>query len=173
MRNVSSRIAAVDVGKGKLPRVTRMPMLGSWIFDSVAGRYKYLHAERRYPLQHGAIPVYRARGTVSGHFSRIQRGIRRRSPPVRPRNVRFVLCAIAERTIATRSPAARSRQIAGPPVQRSIDREQRSTHGAPGCICACGRVSIWLRFHRCGSRCRASKTDGTRQRGAPMEERNA
>ncbi|TGZ55172.1 Uncharacterized protein DBV15_10969, partial [Temnothorax longispinosus] len=65
--------------------------------------------------------------------------VRRRSPPVRPRNIRFVLCAIAERTIATRSPAARSRQIADPPVQRSIDREQRSTHGVPAVPAAAHR----------------------------------
>lgn len=65
--------------------------------------------------------------------------VRRQSPLVRPRNIRFVLCAIAERTIATRSPAARSRQIADPPVQRSIDREQRSTHGVP---------AVYLRPHR-------------------------
>lgn len=45
------------------------------------------------------------------------------------------------------------RRIADPPVQRSIDREQRSAH-TRGYLAA---PSIWLRFHRCGSN-RGEKT---------------
>lgn len=75
------------------------------------------------------------------------------TPPVRPRNVRFVLCAIAERTIATRSPAARSpdRRSAGTAIYWS--RTTLGTHSR----CYLAAPSIWLRFHRCGSN-RGEKT---------------
>jgi len=70
-------------------------------------------------------------------------------------------------TIATRSPAARSRQIADPPVQRSIDREQRFTHGAPAIPAAAHRydyVSIDAEVD-----VSRRKTDGTMAR--PKEKR--
>lgn len=131
--------------------ITLRPASYSPIFDStgtIRTRGKYLLQRRK-----TGVPV-RERALLTDPTW----CVRRRSPPVRPRNIRFVLCAIAERTIATRSPAARSRQIADPPVQRSIDREQRSTHGAPAVPAAAHRYDYV--FHRCGSRCLASKTDG-------------
>lgn len=130
-----------------------------WNFDlSICKRRKH-RSETGITLRPASYsPIFDSTGTVRTHgkylLQRRKTGVpvreralltdptwcvRRRSPPVRPRNIRFVLCAIAERTIATRSPAARSRQIADPPVQRSIDREQRSTHGAPAVPAAAHR----------------------------------
>jgi len=137
-------------------KITLRPASYSPIFDSTGHGTIRTHGKYLLQRRKTGVPVRERALLTDSTWC-----VRRRSPPVRPRNIRFVLCAIAERTIATRSPAARSRQIADPPVQRSIDREQRSTHGDIGCTC--GRTSIWLRFHRCGSRCLASKTDGTRR----------
>lgn len=100
-------------------------------------RTRTIHRRRKYLLQRSTSGV-RVREQAA-HFSRIRSSIRRQSPPVRPRNVRFVLCAIAERTIATRSPAARSpdRRSAGTAIYWS--RTTLGTHGAPAAI---------LRLHR-------------------------
>ncbi|KOC61761.1 hypothetical protein WH47_03018 [Habropoda laboriosa] len=59
-------------------------------------RTRTIHRRRKYLLQRSTSGV-RVREQAA-HFSRIRSSIRRQSPPVRPRNVRFVLCAIAERT---------------------------------------------------------------------------
>lgn len=58
------------------------------------------------------------------------------------------------------------RQIADPPVQRSIDREQRSAH-TRGYLAA---PSIWLRFHRCGSETHARRKTRT-PRASPSPPR--
>lgn len=110
----------------RLMRIILRPVSQSSIFDSTGRTLeKYL--------------LYARSVLVRALLTDLTWCVHRWSPSVRPRNVRFVLCAIAKRTIATRSPAARSCQIADSPVQRSIDREQRSTHGVPVVY---GRTSI-------------------------------
>lgn len=111
-----------------------------------------IHRGRKYLLQHErCVPSIRERRQQ--HTSHGSEVVYVDSRPLYDPGTYDSYCARSRNERSLHDLPLLDRRIADPPVQRSIDREQRSAH-TRGYLAA---PSIWLRFHRCGSN-RGEKT---------------